>query len=609
MAQIPGLPIDEPVAMPKASPGQFGSVGETIAGLGQETEQMAQANMEFEGHLFEAQNYLKAKQAEIAFDSRRNQLYTDLAKATTPEDAQADWDHAKGELDNVLTPFETNKPLARQLALYRQQQEVEIQNNVNAKKADIITKSDHAANKTLLESSAREAINAKSGGGDISPIRAATEAKLQASVHVMGTLLPEQVKALMNDWDKEVESGYIDAQLSSDNVQTIQNTVNDMRQNPGNYPQLDKAELNAFIIKGDNAIISGLSRQDEINAKSEVHKYWNQSATGIPALFTDKNGNFDTQKALEYISSRGLSPEGEKQLISDAKTHGAASGAQLEQQAGKAQTEIVEAGNKHDYKKSAALLEQFHQFATLHPEYSDAFKAMSNYTDEKQSREMSLQIEGMRLHNEAIQMKWQEEQRQSFSTLGQLGPAIQRGEYSDTQLRSMTGGGKGNLRPGQLLPEQVKEAIELSHSSETDPENKPYISSIWNDTALQPHDQARAVSEFKAWIKKYPTETSAAAKEAEVKRVTEPTHVQQINEAIDKLNDSYSNPQSQKSIPPAQPDYGNTSPGDDSGFKQPQQRPSNAVKFVEDGRVYHIPPDQVEEFKADHPDATESPKR
>src|SRR5271165_6489420 len=145
MPQIASLPIDEPVAKPYASPGQFGSAGESVAGLGYETEQMAISNLEFEGHLIRAQRQLEAKQAEIAFDRRKAQLYNDLSKAVTPEDAQAMYDHSKGELDNVLAPFETDRALSRELGIYRQREDVEIQGTVNAKKAEIITKADNQA--------------------------------------------------------------------------------------------------------------------------------------------------------------------------------------------------------------------------------------------------------------------------------------------------------------------------------------------------------------------------------------------------------------------------------------------------------------------------------
>lgn len=289
MAQIPGLPTTEPVALPKASPGQFGSVGETIAGLGQETEQMAQANMQFEGHLFAAQNYLKAKQAEIAFDSRRNQLYTDLAKATTPEDAQATWDHAKGELNSVLTPFETNKSLARQLALYRQQQEVEIQNNVNAKKADIITKSDHTANKVLFDSSTQEAINIRMGGGNDSGVKAAFDAKTQSSVHVIGSMFPQEQAAVMQSWEKTVEAGVLDAKANSPNPLVRRQLIEQLKSGKGpvDTSKLDRGEINKFLTHAEETDkrLTALGEVQDFN--SDIH---NLKQTFNAAPYTNGDG-------------------------------------------------------------------------------------------------------------------------------------------------------------------------------------------------------------------------------------------------------------------------------------------------------------------------------
>ena len=125
MAQIPGLPTVEPVALPQAKPQLFGASAEAVSGLSQETEQMALGNQAFEGHLIEANRYLKAKQAEIAYDATLNEVHAELARAVTPEDAQAVYDRAKVKLAGVLQPFESDRVLARQLALFGQEQQVQ----------------------------------------------------------------------------------------------------------------------------------------------------------------------------------------------------------------------------------------------------------------------------------------------------------------------------------------------------------------------------------------------------------------------------------------------------------------------------------------------------
>jgi len=466
-----------------------------------------------------------------------SQAHDDLSKTVTSKDAQAVHDLFKQQVNSVLGSAMSDKVLARQLHVYGQQVDVLMQNTVNARKAVLIHEGDKSANGVMLDTSSREAINTMAAGGDVAPIRAAMDAKLDASVHVMGTLLPEQKVALMNKWDKDVESGYIDAMLSSPNLQSIQNTVNDIRLHPEKFPHLDKGELNAYAVKGESAIVSMMSRQKEINANAEESKYWNQSPTGIPKMFSDINGNFDAGKAADYVTHLGLSPEGEKVLLNDIKVHESGSNLELKQQATKLENGIVDAGNHHNYKEASALLDQFKQFSDQHGEFGEGFRAMSNFIDEKRSREMSLAIEGFRVHNEAYTLKKQQEQDQSWAQYGQLAGDIAQGKYTDTQLRQMTGGGVGALRPGQMLPQQVEDAIKLNHSYETDPENKKYINAIWNDAALAalPAQQGRIVGEYQAWLKKYPGATEDA-KAAEVKRLIDPVHVEQIGNSLDDLN-------------------------------------------------------------------------
>lgn len=241
MAQIPGLPIDEPVAMQKAKPQLFGSVGEAVAELGQETEQLAQSSMQFEGHLLAAQRQLKAKQAQIAFDRRKLQVYDALRKATTPEEAQQIYDTSKGDLDSVIAPFETDRVLSRQLGIYRQQEDVEIRGTVNAKKADIITKTDKAANEVLGQSALQNAITTKVGGGDPTAAREQFNLQLQSSV-MHGTMLPEQYQVEMQHWDKEYQKGVILAKINSGDPATRQYAIKQLSSGGG---ELEHSMLSA----------------------------------------------------------------------------------------------------------------------------------------------------------------------------------------------------------------------------------------------------------------------------------------------------------------------------------------------------------------------------
>lgn len=242
MPQIPGLPIDAPVEKPHASPAEFGSVGNAIAGLGEETEQLAAGNAAFAGHLIEAQRYLKAKQAEIAYDRVLNQVHADLAKETTPEGVQAVYDHAKGELQNTLAPFESDRVLSRELAIFGQQQDVQLQNTVNGRKATLIQKGDEASNEVLYGKSLQEAINTKAAGGDASVSRQQLRSKLDASVYMMGTMTPQQADAIMQRFDKDYQKGTILTQINSPSQATRQDVIGQLSKGGGT---LDHSELSS----------------------------------------------------------------------------------------------------------------------------------------------------------------------------------------------------------------------------------------------------------------------------------------------------------------------------------------------------------------------------
>lgn len=301
MAQIGALPIDEPVEKPHASPQEFGSVGRTIAGLGQETEDLAAGTSEVAGHLIAAQRQVHAKQAEISFDRVKMQVYNDLNKTTSPEEAQAVYEHSKGELDNVLTPFEHDKVLARSLGLYRQQQDVEIQGTVNAKKADIITKSDRAANELLGQKSLNDAITTTVGGGDPSIPRAQFTLQLQSSV-AHGTMLPNQAKAVMEQWDQDYEKGLIEAYSNSPSPATRKQNIANLKAGDS-IPHLDKATTNALLTKA-------MSRDRELTNLAESQDY-NEATNHFDQL--TKGWEYESKvKALEdgdWLKNNGFVDE------------------------------------------------------------------------------------------------------------------------------------------------------------------------------------------------------------------------------------------------------------------------------------------------------------
>ena len=506
--------------------------------MGQETEQLAAANSEFEGHLIAAQHQLKYKEAEIAYDRVLNQVHDDLSKASTPEEAQSIKDRARAQFQQVLAPYQTDKVMSRILGIHDQEQDVELQSVVNAKKAQIIGIQDAAANAVKKTTTEQEAINLGSAGQDWTKPRAQYEAWLHASA-LTKTMPPEVIAHDMLEWDVAVEAGNIETKLGSENLQVVQDTLTDLRLHPNKYPHLDQAQINAYIEKGDSAIVARMSRQDEINAKTEEHKYWNpDDPAALPRLATKANGDYDQTLADKYISSRGLSPAGEKKLLEASKVHAAGANAELDQQASKLGNDIVAAGQHGDAKKASELLDQFKQLADQHPDLSAAYKGYATFEDARIHEKMSLAIQSATLQNDKERLEIQKDQQYSFDTLGQIELDMsQNKHYSDTELRAMAGRGKGKMSTAQ-----VTAAIELSHAVDKDPDNANYFKAINSYIGTDnPGLLGKVTNDFSAYLRENPKATSDQ-KAAFVKHLTDTENTDKLSTAIDdaaeKLNNS-----------------------------------------------------------------------
>jgi hypothetical protein len=331
MPQIPTLPIDEPVAQPKASPGEFASPGATVAQLGQETEQLALGNQAFEAHLYEAQRYLKYKQVEIQVGQLENQAHEALSKTTSPEDAQAVHAQFKQEVDNALGPYMADKQLARQLHIYGQQVDVQMQSTVNARKATIIQHSDQAANEVLYKSSVQEAVNIASAGGNPQVALDKLDAKLQSSVHTIGTMYPDQADKIMQSAHKDVDKGIIKAKSNSPDPKVREQLINQLRAGEG-FPNLDDADINAALSaaeKRDRELTNLRTSEDyngAVNHYDELTQGWTYEGK-VQALnsskwlkdngFVDEHGQPDRKTADKLLEEADRQETRQRKIQSD----------------------------------------------------------------------------------------------------------------------------------------------------------------------------------------------------------------------------------------------------------------------------------------------------
>lgn len=544
MAQIPGLPTVEPVALPQAKPQLFGASAEAVSGLSQETEQMALGNQQFEQHLIEANRYLKAKQAEIAYDATLNEVHAELAKTVTPEDAQAVYDRAKVKLAGVLQPFESDRVLARQLALFGQEQQVQLQNKVNWQKATIIQKNDDAANDTIYQKKLQDGINTVMGGGDPSVDREQLYQKLQASRYVMGTLTPAQVDAIMDKYDKDHEQGVIEAYANSPDGNVRKSNIANLKSG-SSYPHLDAATKNALLTKSENRDreLTNLHEAEDLNTASanfnKLTEGWDY-AHKIDATtndkwakdngFVDENGN-PNRKILDKIGEDVDRQEVRSRKVQTDKDNDIVEKYMVDVSSGKmSETQIQHAVMKDGGSPKAIT-------------YLNSLRKDIIRTD-LELGSLSLQ------HQSLMRQQWQD---QSFDQLGVLQRDLANGiRHSREEINGMVGRG-----PGKLSSQQAAEAIRMTDSYETDPTNKPYYTVINGAAALDDKTRGEAVSEFDRYVQQHPNANSVEKQRA-VNEIIDPKNVERINKALDGLGDVF-NPK------------GNDSP------QRPDSVPDNAV--------------------------------
>ena len=272
------------------SPQQAGIPGATVAGLAGDVGAISAAGTELEGHILAAQRQLAAKQGELALDKHAEKTYEDLRKTTTPEQAQEVLDNAQKEAVKVLEPYGKDPLVSRALDMYRQRIDLEMEHTTNARKTQIITEQDKAANTLLGEKALQEAITEVRGGGNPSAARTKFELQLQSSV-AHGTMTPDQVKLAMNEWDKELQMGVLKAGYNSPNPAERQQVIQQLRTGKGN---LDLSKLDQGTL---NSVLSTAQEVDKrLNELAESQNF-NVVANNMAETFKSLGitGDFDSQ--------------------------------------------------------------------------------------------------------------------------------------------------------------------------------------------------------------------------------------------------------------------------------------------------------------------------
>ena len=414
-----------------------------------------------------------------------------LAKATTADDAQAVYEHAKGALANTLAPYQNDPYMARVLGIYSQQQDVELQHVVNVKKADLITRGDHAAIDTLYDTSTRQAINTKVGGGNTAPIESAFGLKVDNSVHVVGSMTPEEGELLKNKWKLDVQKGVLEAGIENPNPSIRQQTIDQLRTGKGplDLSLLDQGEINKFLDHAQE-VNSRITRQQEVQNFNGTYNNLHQVFRQAPYVDGQGTPNYSTQRAAldddGFLMRNGIVTQDAngkvvpnyvmaKQLRAELKSEEADYSDEAKKSADKYRDEIeTEFAVNHIAKGLALARQHLPDFEKAKVDYyPQIVNQAKSWTEFQISEARAARAE----HTAEQAQERQDIIDRGYTTMGQLQQRFLSGETLDYDRDIFP-----NVVNKQMNPQQASEVWQAIERSEKDPDFNAGMTIIGNSS-------------------------------------------------------------------------------------------------------------------------------
>lgn len=320
MPQIASLPTTEPVDLAKAKPAIFGSGYEAVAELGQESEQLAQGSQEFAGRLLYAHRQLQLKQSEIAIDQYMNQVHADLQKQTSIEGVDEVVNDAQNpdKVGSLLKPYQKDPRVGQAVQLAWQQAQVDLQREVNNRKAGIITVGTKEADALNAKKTNTQAVAVAMAGGDdtdVSVFRDRYELGLHSG-QAAGVYHPEEIPLLMDEWNQGFMKDLAKAEMDSPNSSMRKKAISDLKAGSGHFAGLDQTTRNALFDEAErkDRELTNLAESEDfstaINRFDDLTQGWSYEKK-VEALsnkdwlqknFPDEQGQPDRKKA-DMLSS------------------------------------------------------------------------------------------------------------------------------------------------------------------------------------------------------------------------------------------------------------------------------------------------------------------
>lgn len=595
MPRIPGVPTLEPVNQPMMSPAEAGKPGQTIAGLGEATNDTVETGLALDLYIKKAQEHVDSLAAQNDLAKVYADTQNQLAKTQNSRDVAGVIEQSNKTLNDVAAQW-SKSPAAVGIQMSADALRPDLTRIGTVRQVDLMGKELKITLNQQAEVLAGNYAADRAAGGSGDMALGAFSTAVAGGVKT-GLLGDAEAGEYVRNFRIAGQSLQARLALESPDPKTNLDMVNQLEQHPESFPDLTKEQVGDLIQKG-TAAFETHTRQMEF-AKQQLTV--NTIAPSIIKGATDEQGTFHLDQALTAASH--LDPKEEEIVAPYLHNHAALANAELEKSLTKTQDQIEQ--------------------DISHNKFNDAMKLASSQRNAAESAgspwyaNMSKRIDAARREANATYranfnfdyaMKKKEEDMASTHIANQLLPGIISGQVTQQQLTDSLGVGKLSY----------SRYLQLNHIMTTmtkDPDTKKALTLMGDALPPPPKDaSAEDKMEYDNLAMNLVDAYQQGVAEKDLKGDDKTKYAMELvkpytsKDVADRINKIFFPGTAPKptSFMDRVEGFFDAHPAPWHGKGQVRGAPEGSATgqtFTDGGRTYNIPADQVEDFKKDHPNA------
>jgi|HubBroStandDraft_2_1064218.scaffolds.fasta_scaffold73536_1 hypothetical protein len=535
---VPGVPTLQPVEKPYESPQQAGRAGAAVADLAETSTDVADTGLRLEEHVREAQKQVDMLAAQNQLKAAYDQYQVELTKTQNSRDVPGVIKQTQDNL-NALTNEWAKSPAFMQIQMYGQSLAPTVQKDGQLHQIALMGEEGKIQLAQQGQTLGQRYAQARAAG-DATGEQNALNGFIDATKSLVKTALMGPVEAadIVRKFREQGQELQIRNAISNPDPKVNQAIYDEINSDPKKFPDVTPEQLDALKGHALEAVGAhtrfqewqqGQQAQDTM-LRPLINK-WTNPATS----------QFDEDKALSDVSDQfrdgKLTVTQSDVLTQGIKGYAADKNGAVKQQSQKFQDDVIKAFHDHKYAEADSMLERGRPWLEQN-NLGEQYRGLMNYGDTQRREERAEYREDEQLNRQAMQ-------DQSYATFGQLQMGMSQGKlYTDSEILNMAGRG-----PGKMLPQQVNEAMQMSHSYQRDPTYQaavnllagtfPMSSKKSPNTEYDAIQSKRQAMTFEAWqqrVNENPSEDKVKAMEEVLKPAVQ-------KDISDRVNAIFGNPQ------------------------------------------------------------------